>query len=201
MAEIAFIRLAEVINRKQDMRVVSVTVKPTITDCSGTVYVTDLQLQEGSALTGYAPHTEKCLEKYREDGNVKAPVWFNGVVRGEETVILFNLGETSAGLDVHIYPKSDMDGASIGLAQGVGGQKVSFPNAVPAEADLALLASTRQCTKNGSPEKKEGFYQYSAAWDSKHSGCRCSGGSCRSLRRGWCTRCPQAVPSSWAFCC
>lgn len=53
-------------------------------------------------------------------------------------------------------------------ARGVGGQKVSFPNAVPAEADLALLASTRQCTKNGSPEKKEGFYQYSAAWDSKH---------------------------------
>lgn len=34
--------------------------------------------------------------------------------------------------------------------------------------ELALLASTRQCTKNGSPEKKEGFYQYSAAWDSKH---------------------------------
>ena len=37
-----------------------------------------------------------------------------------------------------------------------------------AEDDLALLASTRECTRNGSPEKKEGFYQYSAAWDSKH---------------------------------
>ena len=154
MAEIAFVRLAEVINRKQDMRVVSVTVKPTIADCSGTIYFTDLMLQEGPALTGYTPHTEPFLQKLRVDGEVKAPVWFNGVVRGEETVILFNLG--------------DMDGGSIELAQGVGGQKVSFPNAVPAEADLALLASTRQCTKNGSPEKKEGFYQYSAAWDSKH---------------------------------
>ena len=29
-------------------------------------------------------------------------------------------------------------------------------------------SSTRECTRNGSPEKKEGFYQYSAAWDSKH---------------------------------
>ena len=106
------------------------------------------------------------LSRYKID--IKAPVWFNGVVRGEETVILFNLGETSAGLDVHLYPKSDMDAGSIKLAQGVGGQKVSFPNAVPDEADLALLASTRECTKNGSPEKKEGFYQYSAAWDSKH---------------------------------
>ena len=99
MAEIAFVRLAEVINRKQDMRVVSVTVKPTITDCSGTIYFTDLMLQEGPALTGYTPHTEPFLQKLREDGEVKAPVWFNGVVRGEETVILFNLGQTSAGLD------------------------------------------------------------------------------------------------------
>ena len=92
MAEIAFIRLAEVINRKQDMRVVSVTVKPTIADCSGTIYFTDLMLQEGPALTGYTPHTEPFLQKLRVDGEVKAPVWFNGVVRGEETVILFNLG-------------------------------------------------------------------------------------------------------------
>ena len=118
MAEIAFVRLAEVINRKQDMRVVSVTVKPTIADCSGTIYFTDLMLQEGPALTGYTPHTEPFLKKLRVDSEVKAPVWFNGVVRGEETVILFNLGETSAGLDVHIYPKSDMDGGSIELAQG-----------------------------------------------------------------------------------
>lgn len=168
MGKVRFVRLAEVVGRKQDMRVVSVTVKPTITDCSGTVYVTDLQLQEGSALTGYAPHTEKCLEKYREDGNVKAPVWFNGVVRGEETVILFNLGTTSAGLDIHLYPKPPMAAGSVSLCQGVGGQKVSFPQALSAGDDLALLASMRECTKNGNPEKKEGFYQYSAAWDSKH---------------------------------
>lgn len=45
MGKVRFVRLAEVVGRKQDMRVVSVTVKPTITDCSGTVYVTDLQLQ------------------------------------------------------------------------------------------------------------------------------------------------------------
>lgn len=168
MGKVRFVRLAEVINRKEDMRVVSVTVKPTIADCSGTVYVTDLQLQEGPALTGYAPHTEICLEKYREDGSVKAPVWFNGVVRGEETVILFNLGSTSAGLDIHLYPKSAMAAGTVSLCQGVGGQIAVFPNSMNAEDDVALLASTRECTKNGNPEKKEGFYQYSAAWDSKH---------------------------------
>ena len=168
MGKVAFIRLAEVINRKQDMRVVSVTVKPTITDCSGTIYFTDLQLQEGAALTGYTPHTEVFLQKFWENSEVKAPVWFNGVVRGEETVILFNLGKTSAPLDIHIYPKSDMAAGTVRLAQGVGGQRVSFPDAVKAEDDIALLAESRGCTRNGAAFKKEGFYQYSAAWDSKH---------------------------------
>lgn len=166
MAE--FVRLAEVVNKKKDMRIVSVTVIPTIADCSGRIWFTDLQLQEGPGLAGYVPHTETCLRKFREDGGIKAPVWFNGVVRSEETVILFNLGKTSAPIDIHIYPKSDMAAGTVRLAQGVGGQKVSFPGAMKAEDDIALLASTRECTKNGVPEKKEGFYQYSAAWDSKH---------------------------------
>ena len=67
------------------------------------------------------------------------------------------------------------------LCQGVGGQRVSFPNALAAEDDLALLASTRECTRNGSPEKKEGFYQYSAAWDSKHKVTLESGKTARVL--------------------
>lgn len=167
MAE--FVRLAEVIHKKKDMRVVSVTVIPTIIDCSGRIWFTDLQLQEGSALSGYAPHTETMLKKYTEDGEVKAPVWYNGVVRSKETVILFNLGETSAPLDIHIYPKSDMAAGTVKLSQGAGGQQVTFPSAMSAEDDVALLAESRTCTKNGVPFKKDGFYQYSAAWDSKHN--------------------------------
>ncbi len=174
MAE--FVRLAEVVNKKKDMRIVSVTVIPTISDCSGRIWFTDLQLQEGSALSGYAPHTEICLKK---SGN--APVWFNGVVRSEETVVLFNMGKTSAPLDIHIYPKSDMAAGTVRLAQGVGGQRAVFPEAVKAEDDIALLATTRECTKNGVPAKKEGFYQYSAAWDSKHKVTLESGKTARLL--------------------
>lgn len=166
MAE--FVRLAEVVHKKKDMRIMSVTVIPTIADCSGRIWFTDLQLQEGPALAGYVPHSEVALQTYRENGGIKAPVWFNGVVRSEETVILFNLGKTSAPLDIHIYPKSDMAAGTVRLAQGVGGQKVSFPGAMNAEDDIALLAESRECTRNGAAFKKEGFYQYSAAWDSKH---------------------------------
>ena len=168
MASTRFISLAEVINKKQDKRVMSVSIKPTIYDCTGTIWFTDIQLQEGPALNGYLPHTESRLLKLREGGSIKAPVWFNGVVRSEETIILFNVGETSTGLDIHIYPKATMAAGTVKLCQGVAGQKVSFPKSIGKDVDLALLASTRTCTKNGISESKEGFYQYSAAWDSKH---------------------------------
>lgn len=158
-----FERFVEVIEKKESKHVVSVTVRPIVTDCTGAVWFTDLMLQEGDKLSGYTHHTKGFLKK-----SENAPVWFNGIVRSEETVILLNLGGTSAGLDIHFYPKQDMTGGSVTLAQGVGGQKASFPNAMYAGDDVALLASSRECTRNGHKEKKDGFFQYSAAWDSKH---------------------------------
>ncbi len=181
MANARFIRLAEVINKKQDKRVMSVTIKPTIFDCTGTIWFTDIQLQEGPVLNGYVLHTESRLQHLRVDGDIKAPVWFNGVVRSEETIILFNLGETSTGLDIHIYPKSTMAAGSVKLCQGVAAQKASFPGVIGKDADLALLASTRECTKDGVSEPKEGFYQYSTAWDSKHKVTLETGKSARVL--------------------
>lgn len=157
MAEIAFIRLAEVINRKQDMRVVSVTVKPTIADCSGTIYFTDLMLQEGPALTGYTPHTEPFLKKLRVDGEVKAPVWFNGVVRGEETVILFNLGETSAGLDVHLYPKSDLEAGAVSLCQAWAARRYLSPTPSPPKRTLLCLPAHGSVRRTAARRKRRAF--------------------------------------------
>lgn len=51
-----FIRFSESIKTREDMRIVSVTIRPLIADCTGVIYFTDLQLQEGSRLTGYTPH-------------------------------------------------------------------------------------------------------------------------------------------------
>lgn len=77
MAE--FVRLAEVVYKKKDMRIVSVAVIPTIADYSGRIWFTDLQLQEEPGLIGYASRTETCLQKFQEGGGIKAPMWFNGV--------------------------------------------------------------------------------------------------------------------------
>lgn len=169
MAKNSFIRFAETLMIKKEMRVVSITVRLMITDCTGTIYFTDLQLQDGDQLTGYTVHTSKMLKKMQESGQPVPPRHYNGVVRTAETVILFNLGKTSAGLDCYIYPIQDMAAGSIEISQGMGAHKVRFLDSVNAGDELTLKASTRQCLKNGSQTPKDGFYQYSAAWDSKHT--------------------------------
>lgn len=158
-----FIRFAQAVKVKEDKRVVSITVRPLIADCTGTVYFTDLMLQEGGKLTGYTPHTTTMLKI-----SPNPPRFHNGIVRTGETVVIFNLGETSSGLDCHIYPIQDMAAGSISLSQGMGSHKVSFDAAMSAGDELALKASTRECLRNGSPTPKRGFFQYTAAHDSKH---------------------------------
>ena len=43
-----FIRLTEVVKKADTKRVVSITVKPVLDDMTGTIWMTDFQLQEGS---------------------------------------------------------------------------------------------------------------------------------------------------------
>lgn len=158
-----FERFVEIISKKESKRVVNITVRPVVADCEGNVWFTDLMLQEGDMLSGYTPHMKGFLKE-----SANAPVWFNGIVRSKETVILLNLGGTSAGLDYKIYPLQDMAAGSVSLAVGSGAHKAVFKNAVSAGDELVLSASERKCLRNGSATPKYGFFQYSAAWDSKH---------------------------------
>lgn len=158
-----FIRFSEAVKVKEEKRVVSVTVRPLIADCTGSIYFTDIQVQEGDRLTGYTPHTETML---KDSPN---PVrYHNGVVRSGDTVIIFNLGETSSGLDCYIYPIQSMEAGSISLSQGMGSHGCVFLAAANAGDEFALKASTRESLKNGVAAPKDGFYQYTAAHDSKH---------------------------------
>ncbi|MDS1005612.1 hypothetical protein FDF18_03180 [Clostridium sporogenes] len=163
MQESNFIRFVEVIKVKSKKRVVSITVRPLITKSTGSIYFTDLQLQEGDKLTGYTPHTEAFLKHSPNPAR-----FHNGVVRSGDTIIIFNLGETSSGLDCYIYPLQTMEAGSIQLSQGMGSHKVKFDSEAYPGDEFALKASTRECLRNGYPTPKHGFYQYTAATDSKH---------------------------------
>lgn len=113
-------------------------------------------------------NTETLLQKYREDDAIVAPRFYNGIVRSSGTVVIFNLGSTTAGLDIEVEPIQDMAAGSIIISQGAGSHKATFLDAARAGDIFSLLGSTRECLKNGSATTKDGFYQYSAAGDSKH---------------------------------
>ncbi|MGI6736690.1 MAG: hypothetical protein ACOX41_05185 [Anaerovoracaceae bacterium] len=165
-----FTRFTETIEKKEKKRIVSVTLKPQVTDCTGMVWFTDLMLQEGDRLSGYVVNTETLQKKYEtgDEYAVTGKRFYNGIVRGSMTCIIFNLGKTTAGLDWKITPNQNMKAGSVSLALGAGAHKATFTEAAAAEDELKLLASSRECLKNGSAASKDGFFQYSAAGDSKH---------------------------------
>lgn len=159
-----FIRFAEVITvKEEEKRVVSITVTPTISDCTGSIYYTDLQLQEGALVSGYTINTAEMM-----DGTEQPLHWHNGVIRNGATIVIPNMGETSAPLDYYIYPHQAMEPEKIRVAQGEGAHAAVFAEAVAPGDTLALLATQRQSLKNGQSTAKHGFYQYSAAHDGKH---------------------------------
>jgi hypothetical protein len=159
-----FIRFVEPIKlREEEKRVVSITVRLLISDCTGTIYYTDLQLQEGDRLTGYTPHTSTMLRD--PHGPV---IWRNGIIRHGATILLNVPGQTSTGLDYYLYPLDSMAAESIHLATETGSHKATFRSAANAGDEFALLASGRHCLRNGSPTPKWGFFQYAAAYDSKY---------------------------------
>ena len=158
-----FIRFSESIKTREDMRIVSVTIRPLIADCTGNIYFTDFQLQEGSRLTGYTPHTTNML---KNSGNPAR--YFNAVVRSGDTLVLHTSGGTSAGLDCYIYPNQAMAASSIKLSQGAGSHEAVFLSDANPGDEFALLASQRRCLRNGSTTQKHGFYQYTAVYDDKH---------------------------------
>lgn len=165
-----FTRFTETIRKKEKKRIVSVTLKPQVKDCTGTVWFTDLMLQEGDRLSGYVINTETLQKTYAtgDEYAVSGKRFYNGIVRGSMTCVIFNLGKTTVGLDWKITPNQNMKAGSISLALGAGAHKATFTHAASAGDELSLLASTRECLKNGSPTPKDGFFQYSAAGDSKH---------------------------------
>lgn len=157
-----FIRFMEAIKVKEDLRVVSVTVRSIIKDCTGSIYFTDMQLQENSSITGYVQHTTNAL---RHNGQRHH---HNGVIRSGCTLVIPTEGETSTALDCYVYPKNPMEAGSIELSKGAGSHRATFLESARDGDELALLASSRQCLKNDAPTRKHGFYQYTAACDCKH---------------------------------
>jgi hypothetical protein len=160
MAE--FSRFSAIVKPSAGKRVESVSVGLVIKNTLGNVWFTDVQLQGGAALAGYERNAADLAPAD------KTLHWHNGIVRNGGTAVIFNMGGTSNWLDVYIYPKQGMPAGSIEISQGHGSNKATVLPAVSAGGEAALLASNKTCMVNGAAAGKQGFYQYTAAADSKH---------------------------------
>ena len=105
-----FTRFTEIISKKKPKRIVNITVKPVVTDCTGKFWFTDLMFQEGTQLSGYVINTETMLKNYvtNDEYAVTEKRFYNGIVRGSATCIILNNGKTSTGLDWKIIPNQNM---------------------------------------------------------------------------------------------
>ena len=153
-----FTRFSETINLKEEKKVFNIRVKPFISDCVGKVYFTDIQLQKGSNLTGYTLNTETMLEKLRLDRGISLIRFYNGIVRNKETIVLFNLGTTSAGLDAFIYPIQGMAKSSIELSQGYGSHKLKIKTSLNKDDEIKIKHQPDSVSKMEALLKKRAFF-------------------------------------------
>lgn len=153
-----FTRFSETINLKEEKNVFNIRVNPFNSDCVGKVYFTDIQLQEGSNLTGYTLNTETMLEKLRLDRGISPIRFYNGIVRNKETIVLFNLGTTSAGLDAFIYPIQGMAKSSIELSQGYGSHKLKIKTSLNKDDEIKIKHQPDSVSKMEALLKKRAFF-------------------------------------------
>lgn len=80
-------------------RISKITIKLAARDCAGTIKATDIQLQDGKLLTGWAPAAQDMLARHRTNGEIEPPKHFNALVRGSAIVLIPNRGNATTGLD------------------------------------------------------------------------------------------------------
>lgn len=93
-----FLRYLAKIEPKKPVQ--SIQVQLLARDFTGTIHATDIQLQGGGMLTGWAPNTEEMLARARDsNGNIVPPKHFNALIRGSNMVIIPNTGGITATVD------------------------------------------------------------------------------------------------------
>lgn len=95
--------------------------------------------------------------------------FYNGLVRSSGTVVVFNLGQTSAGLDIKVYPVQATAAGSIELSLGAGAHKAKFLSAANAGDEFALLASSVSVCEMVRLRERTAFSNIPLPGDSKHS--------------------------------
>lgn len=144
-----YLRYSEDVSPNPLKKVKKVTVTFKVQDLEGLVRITDIMLQAGSVMTGYMIKTDEMLKRTRDtNGNIKPPKFYNGIVRGEATVIVPNNGNATTGLNVDIRPINATTG-DIKLSTYYNTRSLTINESLASGDILSLKADSHTVLKNG----------------------------------------------------
>lgn len=130
-------------------KVKKVTVKLKVNDCTGTIKASDFMLQAGRILSGYICNTQEMLLRHRTDGtNIDPPQHFNGVLRGQNIIIVPNQGTATTGLDLKVTATRATTGA-INIATYYNTKQFNYSNNLQAGDTLEIDSANHNVLVNG----------------------------------------------------
>ncbi|AEE98019.1 hypothetical protein [Mahella australiensis] len=146
-----YLRYVSKINKDLGKQVNKLTVKLVAKDFTGTVRATDVQLQEGKLLTGWAPAASDMLKRRRDSsGNAEPPKHFNALIRGSVIVLVPNRGTVTTGLDWEASIQKNTTGPFM-LEIYYRTRAFRYAGALHRGDTVTVDAATHTVKKNGQP--------------------------------------------------
>jgi len=150
-------------------RVSEVDFKFVLKDAVGTIHVTDLQLQEGSSISGFVPANQEMLKRETDSsGTAIENRHFNVVIRGEKTIGVPNRAlpseeqdlqdRVSGGMDFTFHPTQDVP-SGLHFAHYFETRTFDLQQSLKAGDLFEFKATTRTIAVNSASTKNyEGFF-------------------------------------------
>lgn len=140
---------------KMDVRLV-------LTDCEGTVYMTDLMFQAGKMPAGYVPATREFLKRDRDQSEqIIQKRHYNGVIRGEKTIAIPNRAKVdeekdwtqrvTGGIDFYLTATKAIGKEGVQFSHQYSQREMKLYIPLKANDQLEFSATKRQVNINGEP--------------------------------------------------
>ena len=156
-----WVRLLGTVETAKGKQVEWLEVHWVVEDAAGTVWVTDLQLQDGRFLTGHVPHNQEMLER-EKDPATGQPIryrHFNAVIRGQKMIAVpnraavqnevdFNL-RVPGGMDFTFWPSQDLPGGALRFAHQYRTRRFILYEPLAAGDEFRFWASRLEVSVNG----------------------------------------------------
>lgn len=131
-----------------------------MTDCTGSIYVTDLLFQLGRMASGYIPANKELLKRDQDLlGNVIQTKHYNGVIRGKRTIAVPNRAKVSdekdlskrvtGGIDFYLSTTQATSTNGMQISHQYRQRDMIIHPALSSDEQIVCSAIKRQVTING----------------------------------------------------